>query len=388
MPKFSPPNVSDGQGATESSRGTAKFATAVEAANVALDNVMLSPKRLQNAPAATTTRAGVLETATDTETKSLTATDKIVTPGNLGALNATETQEGLGEISTDAEADGASVSTNKFLVPSNLAALTATNLTALKASDAATVTGTSSAVFVTPSNLEARKNFTKVTFQSQPLAVQSDGSTASGVDTETNVMSVDNGVIFEYYNVGTQTVLVPQIAATGLDIARDLTDNEGTEFSQGITAVGKHAYTIGTDGPFYVKATVNAADVSGVDPLVIGFRKTGAYNSTFTSYSDFASIGIVGENDPAALKIVTNLNSAGASTTDTTDTVANGVNVILEVIVSAAGVVTYTIDGVAPTTTAAFTFDSTDVVVPFLHFTHATTTPGAVYLIDYECGLV
>jgi hypothetical protein len=57
------------------------------------------------------------------------------------------------------------------------------------------------------------------------------------------------------------------------------------------------------------------------------------------------------------------------------------------VYVSAAGVVTYKIDDAAPTATAAFTFDSGDVVVPFFHLLHDATTPGAVYLQSWECGL-
>ena len=267
-------------------------------------------------------------------------------------------------------------------------ALSVAGLTSMKATDTETLALSSNAKFVTPANLSALRASDKITFASQPVAVQEDGTVASGVDTETNVMICDGGLIFEYYNIGTQTILVPNIATLGLDIARDLTDNEGTEFSQGITAASRQAYTIGTDGPFHLKVTVNAVDVAGVDPLVVGFRKLEAYNSTFTSYTDFASIGIVGANNPAKLQLVTNLNTGGAVTTDTTDTVADTVNVILEVIVSAAGVVTYTIDGDAPSTTAAFTFDSTDVVVPFISFTHATTTPGAVYAIDYECELV
>jgi hypothetical protein len=49
--------------------------------------------------------------------------------------------------------------------------------------------------------------------------------------------------------------------------------------------------------------------------------------------------------------------------------------------------VTYLIDGVAPTTTAAFSFDSGEVVVPFFFFLQATTSPGIVELIEWISGL-
>jgi len=45
----------------------------------------------------------------------------------------------------------------------------------------------------------------------------------------------------------------------------------------------------------------------------------------------------------------------------------------LKVLVSAAGAVTYEYDGSAPTGAVAFTFDSTDVVVPSMVFTRAGT---------------
>lgn len=389
MVKFQPKTYT-GQSATEDKYGTVKYANSVEAADTSNDSVALSPANLNAAidtfvPDATTAVKGKVELATDAEAIAASETDKAIVPSNLAALTATNL---AALTASDMQADAAS-SVAVYLTPANLAALTATNLAALTASDTETKSGGATDVYVTPSNLTAKDAFTKIIFASQPVATQNDGTTASAVDTETNVMTCDNGIIFEYYNIGTQTAeLVPRIAATGLDISRVETDNIGTEFTQGILASSKHAYTAQTDGPFFVRATVNAVDVSGVDPLVVGFRKIGAYNSTYTSYSDFASIGIVGENDPAAIQIVTNLNAAGASTTDTTDTVANGVNVILEVIVDADGTVTYQIDDLPPSMTAAFTFDSGDVVVPFISFAHATTSPADVFLIDYQCGLV
>jgi hypothetical protein len=50
--------------------------------------------------------------------------------------------------------------------------------------------------------------------------------------------------------------------------------------------------------------------------------------------------------------------------------------------------VTYEIDGVAPTVTAAFTFDSGDTVVPFLYFLHDADLMDTLYVQKWECGLL
>jgi hypothetical protein len=109
--------------------------------------------------------------------------------------------------------------------------------------------------------------------------------------------------------------------------------------------------------------------VSGSDICAVGFRKTQAYNATFVNYTDKATLNKIGGN----INISTAINDAADVDTDTTEDWADGETHILEVYVSAAGVVTYKIDGEAPGTVAAFTFDATDVVVPF--FTCCTTQP-------------
>ena len=75
------------------------------------------------------------------------------------------------------------------------------------------------------------------------------------------------------------------------------------------------------------------------------------------------------------------------TTTDTTDNWADGETKTLEVYVAKSGAVTYKVDGATPTTVAAFSFDSGEVVVPFFYFLHAQTTPGAMHLLSRECGL-
>lgn len=308
------------------------------------------------APAASETEAGIVELATDAETQALTATDKAVTPGNLGALNASTTQEGIGEIATDAEAQDATVSTNKFLVPSNLAAL---------------------------------KNATNITFTSNPILQSgaNTGAAPSGTDTDTNIMICQEGEIMEVTNIGTQTIIAPRMATEGLLVSLDLTNNEGAEYNWGVLDSSKHQYTIGTSPAFYLEWSFTLADVTGCDPVGIGFRKTEANDPVLENYTDFAWIGVSETDTSAFISLKTRLNSGAVTTTDTTDAWADGETHTLKILVSGAGVVTYEIDGAAPTATAAFTFDDTDVVMPFYYGLHGTTSPGAWNWVSCKAGL-
>jgi hypothetical protein len=222
------------------------------------------------------------------------------------------------------------------------------------------------------------------TFQVNPITCLSGnaGGATSGTDTNVNLMTTGAN-IFEYSLIGAQTIVAPVLAADGLLCSLDLIAGEGVEYTQGITARSKSAFKIGTDGAFYLKIGLKVADVSGVAECAVGFRKEAAYSATIDGYTDMAVLNLQGGN----IKIETILNDGETTTKDTTDTWADAGEHTLEVYVSADGVVTYKIDGVAPTATAAFTFDTTDTVVPFLHIKHDTTEPGAIHLQLWECGL-
>lgn len=226
---------------------------------------------------------------------------------------------------------------------------------------------------------QIQHNGTYETFKSNPVTAKLAGGAATGSTGDTNIMLFPQ-TAFEYHIKGTQTILAPQRTATGLDIGMDQTDNDGVELSQGILAGSKHAYTIGTDGPFHFRVKLKIADVSGTDDCAIGFRKAAAYGANIDDYTDMATLNVISGD----INIETILNNAATTTTDTTQNWADGETHELEVIVDQAGVVTYKIDGVAPTTTAAFTFDSGDVVVPFLFFLHATDVAGEVSLIEWQ----
>ena len=275
---------------------------------------------------------------------------------SLQVASATESQAGAGEISTDAEAEANSVSTNKFLVPSNLAALKA----------ASNSTFTQSPIL--QSNLTT-------------------GAAPTGATGDVNLMAFQDGEIMEQFILGAgQTIIAPRMSAAGLLVSLDLADNEGAEYNWGARAGAKNTFTIGTSPAFYLEWAFTLADVTGADPVMIGFRKVEANNATFASYTDFASIGVSETDNSASISLKTNLNSGGVTTTDTTDAWTDGQKHTLRVNVTTAGVVTYLIDGVAPSATAAYTFTNALAVMPFIHWVQAAGTTSALHIHSLKCG--
>ena len=246
------------------------------------------------------------------------------------------------------------------------------------ATDGEILTGTDTDRAVTCANISSLKEATDITFTGSPIlqATANTGVAPVGTDATANLMLCQEGEIMEVYNIGTKTIIAPRMDSTGLLVSLDLTDDEGAEYNWGVNSNSKHAYTIGTDPAFYLEWRFTLADVTGCDPVGIGFRKQEANNSTLESYTDFAWIGVSESDTTAVISLKTRLNSGSVTTTNTTDAWTDGQTHTLKVLVSAAGVVTYEIDGSAPSTTAAFTFDNADVVMPFFHGLHGTTSPG------------
>lgn len=226
--------------------------------------------------------------------------------------------------------------------------------------------------------------YTLENYSAIPRCVKNDGySDPTGTTGDTNLLLTDRNA-FEYHIKGTQTILKPSFGANGLDVGFDQTDNDGVELSQGITARSRGAFVIGTDPAFFFSLQFSIATVAGTDDCAVGFRKAAAYTANIDDYTDMAVLNVISGD----IKIETIDDNAATTTTDTTNNWLDGETHTLKVMVSSAGVVTYQIDGAAPTTVAAFTFDSGDTVVPFFFMLQANAAQtGAVNLKRWEVGL-
>ena len=217
-------------------------------------------------------------------------------------------------------------------------------------------------------------------FDANPVTSAVGGGAASG--TAVNVMSI-NGINFEYDPLGTQTITAPSLAATGLNVGMDQTDNDGVIISRGITAMNPESFTIG-DGAFYAKCRFTIPVVLGTDDCGFGFVKGTAYPANIDDFTDAALLNAISGD----IYTETILNNAATTSTDTTDNWADAEEHEFEIQVSSAGVVTFLIDGAAPTVTQAFTFDTGDRVYPAFFLIHANAAQaGAVTISKWESGL-
>lgn len=220
------------------------------------------------------------------------------------------------------------------------------------------------------------------TFQQNPATSKVGGGAAGGTAGDENVLILPT-TAFEYHILGTQTITAPVITASGLDMgSMDQTANDGLELNHGVLSSQIPSFITGTDAPFFLRARFSIEDVSGTDDCAIGFRKVEANQANIDDYANMAVLNVIA----GAINIETILASAATVTTDTTDTWANTETHELMVLVDEDGAVTYTIDGAAPTVTAAYTFPAATTVMPFFYFLQDTDIAGSVPLMIWECG--
>lgn len=223
-------------------------------------------------------------------------------------------------------------------------------------------------------------------FNTNPVTSKVGGGAATGTAGDNNVMVTRFG-LFEWFVIGTQTILAPSLDAFGLNLVQDAAAaGDGIELCQGVTALSVANFLVGTDKPFYMRCEFKVQDASGCNPLIIGLRKVQAFDATLANYTDFVSIGIVGTANPNTLQIQTQKTTAGVVTTNTTQTVADGAVFRLAIYVEQDGTVTYTINDAAPTVTAAYTFTDGLNVIPFVRFTQAADLTTQASCDWYEIG--
>lgn len=219
-------------------------------------------------------------------------------------------------------------------------------------------------------------------FKQNPVVSKKGGGASTGSAGDENIL-ITPQTAFEYHILGTQTITAPVITADGLDMgSMDATADDGLELNHGILSSQVPSFIIGTDAAFFLRVRFSIVDVSGTDDCAIGFRKVEANQANIDDYADMAALNVISGD----IKIETIVGGAATTTTDTTDNWADLATHELQVNVSAAGVVTYLIDGSAPTTTAAFTFTDALNVMPFFYFLQNTDISGAVPIMVWECG--
>ena len=223
------------------------------------------------------------------------------------------------------------------------------------------------------------------------LDPQSDGSIFSGATGEINQWGFRCGNTLAVHAIGTQTLLAPALAATGLNVSGDQTNNDGWAMrGRSVAALGtlnKDHFKVGTSPAFFFKVKFTLADVSGLDDLRCGFAKVEAHNADPDALDELATMAVMAGD----IKTQTIINNASTIATDLTAPSsgdwADGATHTFKIMVSAAGVVTYELDDTAPTGAVAFTFDDAEVVTPYWFHRFDATSPGAITWQTFEFGL-
>ena len=223
---------------------------------------------------------------------------------------------------------------------------------------------------------------------------QSDGSIFEGAAGETNQWMFRCGNTLSVVAIGTQTLLGPVLSTSGLDVSGDQTNNDGWQFrgrsSLAMGKLNKDYFTVGTSPAFFFKVKFSIEDVSGIDDLRCGFAKVEAFNANPDALDELATLAVMAGD----IKTQTIINNATTVTTDITSGGGDGAGNwadtathTFQINVSAAGVVTYLIDGVAGTGAVAYTFDDGEVVTPYWFHRHDSDVGGAIVWQEFEFGL-
>ncbi len=218
-----------------------------------------------------------------------------------------------------------------------------------------------------------------------PVISKLGGGAAAGAGAETDVMN-DSKTAFEYFNIVGNTNLGPSLDGSfGLNLAPDATSTHGVEYNTGTSTLNNFTFLIDTSGQttsaFFFRGQFKVATVAGAT-LLMGFRKVAANNATLSSYTDFATIGVIAGEFETETQIAT----GGVVTTDTTQAGVNATMFQLTVNVDSFGNVTYQINGLAPTVVAAYQFQNGITVMPFLRIVQNVTTTATASCNYLECG--
>jgi hypothetical protein len=179
-----------------------------------------------------------------------------------------------------------------------------------------------------------------------------------------------------------------------LELPSTNTDNVGGTLTFGGSllfsdANAANSFKVGTDGAFYLECKIGIPDVSDYDVLGIGFVEPAA---AYVAAIDTTAELVAAYDEKAMLALRDNAGDIGAFTslagvdvnTDlaATDWVDDAVKT-LRIDVSAAGAVTYKINGSADANAVAFTFADATVLMPCIIFAKAANAADTPPIINY-----
>lgn len=227
---------------------------------------------------------------------------------------------------------------------------------------------------------------------------QVDGTVYTGAAAE--VLGFNTGKHqFEAYVNAVATgaaVAGPYQSVSGLELISLVagTGPSAWEITNGVTALSKTAYIVGTDivgleEKIFFEANILIDDISDITEVWMGFRKAEAYQTDPDDYDEMAAFNI-GEDADGQIEIHTIINNASTDNVDTTETDwANGKAYRLRIEVNGNGDCKFLItsagataaaaallDLAEPTVTKEFAFDADEVIVPFLTVVTETGDPG------------
>lgn len=152
----------------------------------------------------------------------------------------------------------------------------------------------------------------------------------------------------------------------GLNLANDAASGKSLELSAPLSGFSGKEYVVGKE-EFSIYARIYVDDVSGVNPMIVGFRKKAAYVAAIASNDSYVGIGIVGTSATQAIKTQSIVATNASTPVDSGKTWADGATHELEVRVDITGVASYYVDGqlVAPPATYN-TLTAGMIVIPFI----------------------
>ena len=190
------------------------------------------------------------------------------------------------------------------------------------------------------------------------------------------------------------------VAGLNMQMDAETADNTGVEivFSGSQYGSASNKIVAGTHSAV-IDVTWNNVDWSDYDACVIGLRKVEEFETGHGGilaaasgdplYTDFVAFGCQSADD---VQIASALNDAARTYTDSGDATAANHNHRFQISLDSDGAVTYKHIGAAamrsgalaaPSTTAAYTFDSGDTLVPYM-LVQGVNANSAIYLKDLK----